>query len=80
MPEDDALIRFILRQFAEEAEDGQRKIVFYIGPSPNKNKMKGLRQVFPSIDLSDVPKVVLYEGGFDAFAAECLTMVEDADA
>ena len=32
LPQDDALIRFFIRQFAEEPEDGRGKVVFYIGP------------------------------------------------
>lgn len=78
LPEDDALIRFVLRQFAEEAEDGRNKIIFYIGPSSAEQKHKVLRQVFPSIDAVGVPRIVTYEGGFDAFAAECLRC-EDPD-
>ncbi len=77
LPEDDALIRFILRQFAEEAEDGRDKIVFYISPNAAEQKHKVLREVFPSIDSVNVPKIVTYEGGFDAFAAECLRSFED---
>lgn len=79
LPEDDALVRFILRQFAEEAEDGRDKIIFYISPSPAKQKHAALRQVFPSIGSVDVPRIVTYEGGFDAFAAECLRCVEEQD-
>ena len=37
---DDALIRFILRQFAEEPEDGRGKWMFYVGPEPNRKKRK----------------------------------------
>jgi len=79
LPEEDALIRFILRQFAEEAEDGRNKFIFYIGPSSVDQKHEVLRQVFPSIDTGDVPRIVTYEGCFDAFAAECLRCVEDPD-
>ncbi len=33
LPEDDALMRFIVHQFAEEPEDGREKIIFYVDMS-----------------------------------------------
>ncbi len=76
LPKEDALIRFILRQFAEEPEDGRRKIIFYIGPDPPAaQKLALLGQVFPSMEETGVPRVVTYDGVFDAFATECLRLV-----
>ena len=75
LPDDDALVRFILRQFAEEAEDGRDKVIFYISPTKDKAKRAALSQVFPAISDIGVPEVFTYQGGFDAFAAECLLLV-----
>ncbi len=79
LPEDDALIRFIVRQFAEEAEDGRRKIVFYIGPGSNTQKKDILYKVFPSMESIGVPKLFTYNGGFDSFAAECVKTIKEPD-
>lgn len=76
LPEDDALIRFILRQFAEEAEDGVGKFIFYISPGDSHKKRSTLEQVFPSIAAVGFPRVVIYDGGFDAFVEECLVLMD----
>jgi hypothetical protein len=75
LPDDDALMRFILRQFAEEPEDGRDKYIFYVDPSPQDKKLKKLEAVFPSISQLGVPKVVTFEGGFSDFARECMSVV-----
>jgi SIR2-like domain len=76
LPEDDALIRFILRQFAEEQEDGLGKFIFYIDLMPNAKKRARLVEVFPWIEeIDSFPRILLYEGGFADFARECLSLV-----
>ncbi|WP_439501572.1 SIR2 family protein [Aminobacter ciceronei] len=75
LPGDDALIRFFLRQFAEEPEDGREKVIFYIGPGPDENKRKVIEEVFPSMS-TDAPRLISYDGGFDEFAAECLALAD----
>ena len=77
LPEDDALIRFILRQFAEAPEDGRDKYIFYIDPCLDQKKGEALAQVFPMIK-EKAPKLHVFEGGFDAFAAECMRLVRPA--
>ena len=77
LPEDDALIRFILRQFAEAPEDGRGKYIFYIDPVLDKKKVETLAQVFPMIK-EKAPELYTFEGGFDTFAAECLRLVSPA--
>ena len=82
LPEDDALIRFILRQFAEEGEDGREKVLFYVGRTFKKDRERAIEEVFPSLRLEGVhsPKLHIYEGKFDKFAAECLRIVEEENA
>ena len=75
LPKDNSLLRFILRQFAEEAEDGRGKFLFYISPSPEEEKREALNQVFPAIASDGVPCVIPYSGGFNQFAAECRQFV-----
>ncbi|MDT3380074.1 hypothetical protein RNI52_22305 [Labrys neptuniae] len=76
LPKDDALIRFFLRQFAEEPEDGRNKIIFYIGPGSDDIKRTVLEEVFPSMSAHKAPRLVTYNAGFDVFAAECLTLAD----
>ena len=57
LPPDDALIRFFLRQFAEEPEDGRGRVIFYIGPGTDKEKRTVLENVFPSMALERAPEV-----------------------
>ena len=78
LPEDDALIRFILRQFAEEGEDGREKVLFFVGRTFKKDRERAIEMVFPSLRLEGAhsPKLYVYEGKFDEFAAECLRIVE----
>ncbi|WP_192800562.1 SIR2 family protein [Brucella anthropi] len=76
LPQDDALIRFFLRQFAEEPEDGRGKVIFYIGPGTDQEKRTVLEEVFPSMAREKAPRLITYNDGFDAFAAECLPLAD----
>jgi len=71
LPDDDALIRFIIRQFAEEREDGFGKYLFYVDPAKNGDKLKKLTQIFPWVEDQKFPSLFLYEAGFAEFAKEC---------
>ena len=71
LPDDDALMRFIIRQFAEEAEDGREKILFYIDPSDNATKRDKLETVFP-LRNGHYPTVVPFNGTFNAFVTQYL--------
>ena len=76
LTEDDALMRFILRQFSEEPEDARIKEIFYIDMNTQEEKLDRLREVFPSIRQLELPQVHTYEGGFGAFCEECLALTE----
>ena len=71
LPQDDALIRFFLRQLAEEPEDGRDKVIFFIGPGNSSDKSEVIKEVFPM----NTPKLIPYNQGFDEFAAECKTLI-----
>lgn len=72
LPEDDALMRFILRQFAEEPEDGFGKAIFYVDLLSKDEKVKRLQSIFPSIAKIEMPKIFTFEGSFANFAKECV--------
>jgi hypothetical protein len=42
---------------------------------PAEQKLALLKQVFLSTEAVGVPRVVTYDGVFDAFATECLQLV-----
>jgi len=74
LPEDDALIRFIIRQFAEEPEDAFGKFLFYIDPLNNRDKLDRLSQIFPW--ASDQRLTIFpYEAGFAEFAKQCCSLI-----
>lgn len=75
LPDDDALIRFIIRQFAEEREDGFGKYLFYIDPLKNRDKLEKLSQIFPWAEDQHFPTIFLYERGFAEFAKECSPLI-----
>ncbi len=71
LPDDDALMRFILRQFAEEPEDGRDKIVFYVDPSDAATKRVRLETVFP-LREGRYPMLVPFNGTFNDFVRQYL--------
>lgn len=71
LPDDDALMRFIIRQFAEEPEDGRGKVLFYVDPSDAAAKRKRLETVFPLRD-GKYPTVVPFNGTFNDFVRQYL--------
>lgn len=80
LPEDDALMRFVIRQFAEEPEDGRAKVIFYIDPKLGAVKMrKKLAEVFPSMSIYRVPKVVTFEGSLVEFARQYVSLIDKSD-
>ena len=74
-PKDDALIRFILRQFSEEFEDGRTKCLFVIDPSAEDLVRKAIPSVFPTLVPGLLNRVVPYVGTFGNFAAQCVDLI-----
>jgi hypothetical protein len=77
LPEDDALMRFIIRQFAEEPEDGRNKVIFYVDPTPEDAKLGKLETVFPHRRGRN-PAVVPFNGTFNEFVHQYLQVREAA--
>ena len=69
LPPEDALIRFILRQFAEEREDAAGKYLFYVDLVDHKAR---LTEIFPWLEELKVPKVFGYTGSFADFSHGCV--------
>ncbi len=47
LPEEDALLKILLRQFAEENVDGSVKAIFFVNPMPEKDQLAKLEVIFP---------------------------------
>ncbi len=77
LPDDDALMRFIIRQFAEEAEDGREKMLFYVDPSDNATKLDRLETVFP-LRNGRYPTVIPFNGTFNEFVSQYLRAQKEA--
>lgn len=67
MPREDALLLFILRQFAESGIDAQGKHIYCIDLKGSQILERRLRWNFNSITKSGWPKVHFYTGGFESF-------------
>lgn len=80
LSEDDALIRFILRQFAEDAEDAVGRHVFYADINAREHQRRLLGELFPYVSDYGVPEFHLFSGGFAEFAAACLPLLASGAA
>lgn len=78
LPDDDALIRFVLKQFAEEPEDAHGKVIFYIDLLSDSDKRLRLKSVFPLIEQIDMPQVFTYQGSFSDFTEECVSLISNS--
>ena len=70
LPEDDALLRFILRQFAESGEDGVGKVVFYIDMAPSDAMRERVEKLFPFLLPKGTLALHCYSGSFSDFATQ----------
>ncbi|HYC68812.1 SIR2 family protein [Brevundimonas sp.] len=71
LPVEDAVLRFIIRQFAEEGEDAVDKHIFYVDMLPETEQRARLTSLFTSIEAHGVPRIHCFSGTFAAFAAAC---------
>ncbi|TXJ22295.1 MAG: hypothetical protein E6Q24_21250 [Chitinophagaceae bacterium] len=73
LPEEDALLRILIRQFAEENVDGSEKVIFYIDRMPEAEQKTKLESVFPyhSTEL-DRYHIFTYSGIFSDWVKEVL--------
>jgi hypothetical protein len=79
LPEEDALLRLILRQFAEDRADGSRKALFYIDRSTEKEQLAKVNGVFPYSDDLQGLAVSPYSGSFATWCGEVVEAVRKLD-
>lgn len=75
LPEEDALLRLILRQFAEDRADGSRKALFYIDRSSESDQLAKIKGVFPHSDDLRGLSVFPYSGSFVTWCGEVVEKV-----
>jgi len=68
LPEEDALIRLILKQFAEDRTDGAEKLVFYVDLLDDSTQINRINEVFPHVNTGDGLKVIPFSGKFATWA------------
>lgn len=69
LPDDDSLLRFLIKQFAEDRADGLTRAVFYVGMEPEKLQREKLRSIWPGEDGGPGLTMYTYSGGFAQWAA-----------
>ena len=72
LPEEDALLRLIIRQFAEDRVDGNRKALFYVSTRPEGEQLEKVNGVFPHVSNVSGLTVLPYCGSFSAWCEEVL--------
>lgn len=72
LPDEDALLRLIVRQFAEDRADGNRKLLFYIDLSSEPAQVEKVNGVFPHVGEIQGLTVLPYSGSFSLWCDEVL--------
>ncbi len=70
LPEEDALLRFLLRQFAEENVDLTEKFIFYISTTDEDEQYEKLCTVYPYLNSSLRERIITYSGTFNSWIEE----------
>jgi hypothetical protein len=70
LPDEDALIRLIFKQFAEDRSDGNYKMLFYIDCANEDEQKKRINTVFPHSKNNTGLKIIPYSGSFSTWAKE----------
>jgi hypothetical protein len=68
LPEEDALIRLILKQFAEDRTDGDNKMIFYVDLADQSIQIQRINDVFPHSSHHRGLTVLPYSGKFTTWA------------
>lgn len=72
LPEEDALLRLLLRQFAEENVDLTEKIIFYIDTITEDQQYDKLRSVYPYLNSRLKERIITFSGTFNSWIEEVL--------
>lgn len=63
-PDDDALLRFLLRQFAEHDRDLRDKNIFYIDVIEEEKQIRNLKKCFPYLYYTTPSEIFAFSGDF----------------
>jgi hypothetical protein len=72
LSEEDALLRFLIRQFAEDLRDVYGKYIFYISPEESGVMVERLHGCFRYLNYMDPGNIFVYSGGFTDWIAAVL--------
>ena len=75
-PDEDALLRLLLRQFAEAPADGRQRELYYIDLETESTQHARVKTVFPHADGKGGLSVVPYQGTFGQWCEAVLASVE----
>lgn len=64
LPEEDALLRFLTKQFAEDRADGDQKLIFYVDLASEHDQKFRISSVFPHSEEHRGLKCIPYSGSF----------------
>ena len=70
LPEEDALIRLIIKQFAEDRADGDQKILFYVDMIDEGIQLKKVNNVVPHVGSIRGLRVLPYSGSFSKWCTD----------
>jgi hypothetical protein len=73
LSEEDALLRFLIRQFAEDLRDVHGKSIFYIDYTKEDVLEERLQGCFRYMNRMDVNNIFTYSGGFVEWIDKVLT-------
>lgn len=83
LPNEDALLRLLLRQFAEESIDYSQKIIFYIDLLDEKKQECNLINIFPYLksdyEVVKFPKI-LFKGSFTEWVKKTNRLIKREDS
>lgn len=76
-PDEDALLRLLLRQFAEAPADGRQRELYYIDLESESTQRSRVKTVFPHADGEGGLAVVPYQGTFGQWCEAALASVDE---
>jgi hypothetical protein len=74
-PEEDALLRLLLRQFAEAPTDGRQRVLYYVDLADERTQLERARRAFPHVGRDGGLVVKPFQGSFGHWCDEVLACV-----
>lgn len=68
-PDEDALVRLLLRQFAEAPADGRQRALYYIDLNDVQTQLAHAKSVFPHASVSGGLAVLPWQGNFNEWCS-----------